>query len=351
MTRLLEILVAIVIVCVLAVVFAIFLPAHRHIERSVEVSSPARQIFDVVDGFHTFPSWNALHAYDRGVQLNFEGPGQGPGAKVTWTSNDKRIGNGSYTVSSMPAPQQDSQVTWDVSNPWRGENKHFTIDIVPAPNGKTSRITMGYDVDFGWDLYGRYTGMYLDGNQATQIQYQLGALQTMLATFPNIDYTPQQIDLKDVEKRPIIFISTTAKRTLDDVADATDKAMQALQAQVKKSKINVTGARITITTNLGDENYDFDMALPVDKDDYQVQDPVKMGSIGGSKELVTSFTGSAAQLPALRLTLKAYAYTHGYVFDESSEGPGRFYEETTSDPNAPDDQQTFVVHLPLQQAQ
>ena len=49
-------------------------------------------------------------------------------------------------------------------NPWRGENKHFTVNIVPSTNGKTSRITMGYDVDFGWDLYGRYTGMYLDGN-------------------------------------------------------------------------------------------------------------------------------------------------------------------------------------------
>ena len=252
MTRLLEILVAIIIVCVLAVVFAVFLPAHRHIERSVEVSSPARQIFDVVDGFHTFPAWNALKAYDRGVQLSFDGPAQGQGAKVNWTSNDKRIGAGSYTVSSSPAPQQDSQVVWDVNNSWRGENKHFTIDIAPAPNGKTSRITMGYDVDFGWDLYGRYTGMYLDGNQATAIQYQLGQLQTMLATFPNVDYSPQQIDLKDIEKRPIIFITTTAKRTLDDVADATDKAMQALQAQVKKSKINVTGARITITTNFGD---------------------------------------------------------------------------------------------------
>ena len=351
MTRLLEVLVAIIIVCVLAVVFAIFLPSHRHIERSVEVSSPARQIFDVVDGFRTFPAWNALRAYDPRVQLNFEGPVQGAGAKVNWTSKDDRIGSGSYTVSSNPEPKQDSQVVWDVVNPWRGVNKHFTIDITPATNGKTARITMGYDVDFGWDLYGRYTGMYLDGNPATQIQYQLGALQTMLATFPNIDYTQQQIDLKDVEKRPIVYISTTAKRTLDDVADATDKAMQALQAQVKKSKINVTGPRITITTNLGDENYDFDMALPVDKDDYQVQDPVKIGSIGGSKELITSFTGSAAQLPALRLTLKAYAYTHGFVFDESSEGAGRFYEETTSDPNAADDQQTFVVHLPLQQAQ
>ena len=124
--------------------------------------------------------------------------------------------------------------------------------------------------------------------------------------------------------------------------------MAALQALVKKERINVTGPRITITTNLGDESYDFDMALPVDNANYAVADPIKIGQIGGSKELVTTATGTTQQLPAARLALKAYAYTHGYSFDESSEGAGRFYEETTSDPNAADDQQSWVVHLPIQ---
>ena len=348
MTRLLEILVALAIVLVLAVVFAVALPSHRHIERSVEVSSPARQIFDVVDGFRTYPSWDALRAYDQRVQMNFEGPAMGPGARVTWTSNDKRIGNGSYTVAADPAQQQDQQVTWDIVNPWRGTDKKFTIDINPASNGKTTRITMGYDVDFGWDLLGRYSRHVSRRRSGHAGPVQLGALQNMLATFPNLDYKDQPIDVKDVEQRPIIFISTTAKRTLDDVADATDKAMAQLQALVKKEKINVTGPRITVTTNFGDENYDFDMALPVDNANYAVADPIKMGTIGGGKELVTTTTGSAAQLPLMRLMLKAFAYTHGYIFDESSEGSGRFYEELTSDPNAGEDQQSYTVHLPIQ---
>lgn len=349
MTRLLEVLVAIAIVLVLAVLFAIALPSHRHIERSVEVGSPARQVYDVVSGFRTYPSWNALRAYDPKVQLNFEGPALGPGARVVWTSSDPRIGTGSLTVSSNPPPVQDRQVTWDVVNPWRGTNKKFTIDINPAPNGKTAKVTMGYDVDYGWDLIARYSGLYLEGDPATQIQLQLTALQNMLATFPNVDYSDQPVEVKDAPLRPILYVSTTAKRTLDDVADATEKAMAQLQAVIKKDKLTVTGPRITITTNWGDENYDFDVALPVDRTDEPLSDPVKAGQIGGGKVLVTSFTGSAAQLPLMRLVLKAYAYTHGYLFDESSEGPGRFYDElTTTDPKAPDDQQSFNVYLPIQ---
>jgi len=351
MTRLLEVLVAVAIVFVLAVILGVALPDHRHIERSVVVSSPVRQVYDVLSGFHTYPSWNALRAYDSRVQLSIKGAEMGPGAEVDWSSQDQRVGTGSLVVASDPAPQQDKSIAWNLNNNWKGENKKFTFNIEPSENRKTARVTMGFDVDYGWDLVARYSGLYLEGDPATQISYQLTALQGMLATFPNVDYKDQPVEVKDVQSKPIIFMSTTAKRTLDDVADATDKAMQQLQATVKKDKLNVTGPRITVTTNWGDENYDFDVALPIDRTDAQVADPVKLGQSYGGKALTTSFTGSPAQLPLMRLVLKAYAYTHGYIFDESSEGSGRFFDELTSDPKADADKQAYTVYLPIQSQQ
>lgn len=349
MTRLLEILVALVIVLILGVLLGVALPDHRHVERSVVVSSPVRQVFDVIDGFRTYPSWNALQAYDPKVQMNLEGPAMGAGAKLTWHSMDERVGDGSLTVSDDPAPKQDSQVTWDVANNWMGRNKKFTIDIEPSDNGKTAKITMGFDVDYGWDLIARYAGLYLQGAPATQIQIQLTRLQNMLATFPNVDYSNQDIQVQDVTATPIIFISTTAKRTLDDIADATDKATEQLKAAAKKAKLNITGPRITYTTNWGDQNYDFDVAFPVDQANASVSDPVKAGTSYGGKALMTTFTGSPAQLPLARLMLKAYAYTHGYVFDEASQGSGRFYDiNTTQNATATPDQQSFSVYLPIQ---
>jgi hypothetical protein len=345
MIRLLEVIVALIIVVVLGVLFGVALPDHRHIERSTEVSSPVRQIFDVINGFHSYPSWTALRSYDPKVQLNLVGPEQGNGSSVNWVSGDPRLESGSYTISNA---QQDQSVQWDIVNNWRGENKKFSLEIKPKENGKTVTITMGYDVDYGWDLMGRYAGMYLEGDPATQIAIHLQRLQDMLATFPVVDYKDTQIDLKDVETRPILFVSTTAKRSLDEVADATDKALTAIQAVVKKDKLTVTGPRITITSNFGDENYDFDVALPVDRTDVALTDPVKAGESYGGKVLVTSFTGSPAQLPLSRLMLKAYADTHGYLIDESGEGPGRAYDELTSAPGVAEDEQSFNVYLPIQ---
>src|SRR5215470_2465940 len=347
MIRLLEVIVALIIVAILAVLWGVALPSHRHIERSTEVSSPVRQIFDVINGFHSYPTWSALRAYDPKVQLNLVGPETGNGASVNWVSGDLRLESGSYTVANS---QQDKSVQWDIVNNWRGNDKQYEIDIIPAANGKTVKVTMGYDVDYGWDLAGRYAGMYLEGDPATQIQIHLTRLQDMLATFPNVDYKDTQIDVRDVESKPVLFVSTTAKRTLDEVADATDKAMTAMQAVIKKNKgLSAAGPRITITTNWGDENYDFDVALPVDHTDgVAVSDPVKAGSTYAGKALVTSFSGSPAQLPLSRLMLKAYAETHGYAIDESGEGPGRAYDEVTSASNAPEDEQSFNVYMPIQ---
>ncbi|MGH8123951.1 MAG: hypothetical protein ACREPT_14415 [Rudaea sp.] len=348
MIRLLEICVALIIVFVLAILFAIALPDHRHIDRSIVISSPVRQVYDVLDGFRTYPSWSALRAYDPRVRFDYYGPENGSGAKVNWVSADARVGNGDFTI--IPDPVQDKQVRWAIDNNWRGTNKIYTFDLEPAENGKTIKVTLGYDVDYGWDLLARYSGLYLGGDPATQIQVHLSELEKLLTTIPNVDYKDETFALKDVVARPILFVSTQAKRTLDDVADATDKALTAIQAAVKKNNLNVSGPRMTVTTNWGDENYEFDIALPVDRgDNLTLTDPVKVGQSYGGKALTNSFTGSPAQLPLVRLLLKAYADTHGYIFDESSQGPGRFYDElTTTDPNAAEDNQSFTVYLPVQ---
>jgi hypothetical protein len=347
MIRLLEIFVALIIVFILAILFGVALPDHRHTDRAITLSSPVRQVFDVIDGFRTYPSWSALRAYDQRVRFDYYGPERGSGSKVIWVSGDPRVGSGSYTV--VPEPVQDKQIRWSIENNWKGTNKVYTFDIYPAENGKTVRVVLGFDVDYGWDLLARYSGLYLEGEPATQIQLHLVELEKLLATIPNVDYKDQTFELKEVTARPVLYVSTQAKRSLDDVADATDKALTAIQAEIKKDKVNVSGPRMTVTTNWGDENYEFDIALPIDRSDVTPTDPVKVGQSYGGKVLTNSFTGSPAQLPLIRLLLKAYAYTHGYIFDESSQGPGRFYDElTTTDAHAAEDNQSFTVYLPVQ---
>ena len=383
MTRVLELLVSLLIVFVLAVLVGVVLPAHGHIERSVEVSSPLRQIFDSVNSFRRFPQWSALRRIDPQTRMTLAGPEAGPGAKVDWSSTVPPVGNGSLEVATA---DQDSKVTMTVNNAWSGENKTYTITLVPSENGKTVHINWAYDADYGWNLIWRYAGLYIHGDPATHIQLNLSDLAAMLASFPNVDYKDVKIDVADVTAKPVLLVATKAKRTLDDVAEATDTAVKEIEAVMKKAGLNQAGPRMTITTNWGEEDYAFSVAIPVDratftldKQDYTIETPVpKASSTSGDEEeqtefkpgdkdnegmlvlegkvraalsyqgkaLVTEYTGSPAQLPLLRLMEKAYAETHGYPYAEM--GLGRFWDELTSAPDAAEDQQVFKVYLPIQ---
>ena len=51
MIRVLEIILSLIIVFLIAVVVAVFLPSSGHVERVVELSNPVRQVYDTVNGF------------------------------------------------------------------------------------------------------------------------------------------------------------------------------------------------------------------------------------------------------------------------------------------------------------
>jgi len=386
MIRIFEVLVALLIVFLLAVVVGVLLPDHGHIERSVEVSSPVRQVYDSVNTFRRYPQWSALRSFDPAIQMKLEGPEAGKGAKVAWNSQNQKVGSGSLEITST---EPDSKVTIGIDNAWTGTDKTYTVSLVPSANGKTLRIKVAYDVNYGWNLLWRFDGLYINGDPAATIQTSLNNLSAMLAGFPNTDYKDQQISIADIAAKPVFLVNTKAKRTLDDVADATSTALTQIDAAMKKAGLTAAGPRMTITTNWGEEDYTFAIAVPVsattftlDKHDYTIEAPVPSPSAtsgededaasteapaAGSKDksgmlvvdanvraalwyqgkaLVSEYTGNAAALPLLRLNQKAYAETHGYRYSEN--GPGRFWDELTSAPDAADDQQTFKVYLPIQ---
>ncbi len=387
MIRIFEILVALLIVFVLAVVVGIMLPSHGHVERVVEVSSPVRQVYDTLNTFRRFPQWSTLRGVDPQAQFKVDGPDFGPGSKVSWNSSNPRLGNGDYEITKS---EQDSRIEMAVNNAWTGKDKKFTIQLDPSANGKTLKIRWAFDADYGWDLMARYGGLYIYGDPAQTIQSDLNNVAAMLAGFPNTDYKDQEITLADVESRPVLLVATKAKRSLDEVAEATDAALAQIEDAMKKAGLTAAGPRMTITTNWGDEDYSFSIAVPVDKASFTIDkhdltldapapkasrtdsddesadgeektlNPgdrddhgliVVEGNVRGAlwyqgKALVSEYTGSPAMLPLLRLNLKAYAETHGYRYAEA--GLTRFWDEITSAPDAPADEESFKVYLPIQ---
>ncbi len=406
MTRLLEIIVALILVFVLAVVVGVLLPSHGHVERSLEISHNLRHTYDALNNFRRFSDYSALRALDPGIQFEVTGPAYGEGAEVSWHDNSQ-VDNGSLKIVS---DEQDRQIVWALDNDWRGTDKKYTIDLEPSDNQKLVKLTMSYDVDYGWDLISRYSQLYLHGKPATFMQYTLGSLQSMLANIPNIGYKDLDPVLLDTPQQPVMMVSTQAARNLDDIAVATSAALEQIHAAMQKAGVKQAGPYITLTTDWGDENYSFDIAVPIDSSTLKFGDktvdlhdapvakslaeqnlenasepaqgstaaaaasaddtgsaeakagPGTFGDDGtlevegdvraklafGGRALMATWHGSPAGLSLMRLALKAYASTHGYDFNEYSE---RLYDvDVSAADNQTEDDRDYRVYLPVSDA-
>jgi hypothetical protein len=376
MTRVLEFIAALIIVAVVGVVAAFIMPGSGHVERSLTVGKDLRQVYDVVANFRTFPNYGVLRAYDPKTQYTLSGNAYGPGSEISWSSQDPKVGTGKLTIASaqpefnkIDTTVNSAEVVWNVDNDWRGDDKHFTLDLLrQGSTGKLTKITWSYDVSYGFSILSRYSNMYIHGAPDAFIQYSLNNLQNVLAAVPNIDYSALDPYIVQTTPTPVLVVSTSMKRKdgLDGLNEATDAAVGQIEAAAKKLGVHTNGPRIIFTTNYGDETYTFDVAEPIDStsltvagQSYQlapstapslddssapassstaaapaastdnnqpggkdrfgrliVDDNVRGTLAFGGTALEAPWNGTAAGVPQTRDMLKAYALTHGYKYDE-----------------------------------
>ncbi|RCS30503.1 polyketide cyclase [Rhodanobacter denitrificans] len=373
MMRVFEFLVALVIVALIGVLAAVVMPGSGHVERQLVIGKDMRQVYDVLNNYRRLPDYAVLRSLDPNVQFSFSGKSYGPGAEISWTSSDAKLGNGGLTVASstpefdkIDGNTKNASIVWNLDNNWRGLDKHFTLDLErQGSRGQLTQVTWSYDVSYGWNLVNRFANLYIHGDPDSFIQFSLNNLQNVLAGVPNIDYSQLIPYIEQTQPTPVLLVSTSIERKngIEAVDDAVAKANTEVQAAAKKLGVHVTGSRILITTNYGDQTFSFDVAYPIDSSTLTVNGhaeqltaaappsidaaaPATAGStaaaadsnvavgsrdrygrlvVDGNVRATLAFGGAAlkgiwngtfAGVPQTRDMLKAYAQTHGYKFDD-----------------------------------
>lgn len=353
MTRIIEFLIALGIVAVLALAVGLVLPSHRHISESVETNRKMTIVYDTVNNLNRFKDWNPLVLRDPHMQLNVSGPAAGVGAQLDYASNEGRIGKGSWKiVESVP----NEKVVIQVDNPQRGSDKQ--VQFLLEPTGKNNRnvkITQTYDVDYGWNLLGRYAGLYVSRHVGDDVKLGLNRMTNMLATVPNFDYRAEGVPLVDLK-----LVDLPAEDLLVVTAGNIERNNEAIKQSIKNNQewikrtmelngLEATGPVRIITTDFGAERYAFDVAVPVrrkgaaaatpaadagDKDKEEAATPVSTSPIAAQGEPLkvkipdgapvqyvrteprraafAAYTGYMAELDAVRNSVRAWALTHGH---------------------------------------
>lgn len=332
MLRLLEIIFAILLVLAFFLVVGLFLPKTAHIQRTIEVANPISQVYDTLNGFHRFNDWSPWFAADPAMQVTRSGDTYGVGAKIDFVASEGgRAGTGSLEITESELNESDALIRMALSNDWDGDNKRSSFKLVQ--DGKTRAINVQWDVrvDYGWNILGRYKGMYLDGALGEDMETSLGKFANFMATVPAIDYSQLSVEVVERMGGTILYVGggvPSQPRQWDEIAlPLMERSWKQVEDFMKEKNIEPAGDKLRILNIIGDEAVDASMAYPVLDIEVVPTGNVRIGTAYAGQALKVLYKRARAGIGAPRgprEALKAYAMTHGYEF--AWDGAGQFDE-------------------------
>lgn len=301
MTRLIEVLISLAIVAVLFLVVGLVLPSSRHLSEQAETNRKMTIVYDTLNSFRRFKEWNPLVLRDPRMKLSFAGPVSGVGATMNYDSDKPQLGQGSYKIT---ASEPNQSVTYAIENPQRGSDKQTKFLFKPSGHaGRNVQITQTYDVDYGWDLLGRYAGMYVRSHVGDDMKMGLQRLTNMLASVPNADYRAQGTRISDLKivDRPaedlLVVNAGGVARDQDKLKAAMNADMEWIKRTIEASGLKQAGPMRIISTEFGSQNYTFDVAVPVTRG----SGAAKAGDEAGTETPAPTAAGAGAPLTGLKL--------------------------------------------------
>lgn len=345
MTRLLEILISLAIVAVLFLVVGVVLPSSRHLVEKIETNRKPTIVFDTLNNFSRFKEWNATPQRDPKMQTKVSGPASGVGATFEYTSED--LGKGTWKIVES---EQNERIAIDIVDDRMGSNKRTEFTLKPTGNNNRNvEIAQSYKVDYGWNLFGRYAGLYVRSHVGDDMKFGLGKLTNMLASIPNIDHAVYGAKLTglavvDVPAEHLLFVPAgTIKFDDTDVEKSMRANMEWINRAMAGNGLVAAGPMRIVTSEQGRESYTFDVAVPVRRTadaeglaataeltDLKIpaESPVKYQLTTARRAVTGKFVGYIRELENVRNALRSWSAPRGYevtdrpyeVYDSGIEG-------------------------------
>ena len=355
MTRLIEFVIALALVLALFLVIGLVLPSTRQLQESIETNRRMTIVFDTLNNVRRLKDWNPLIP-SAANELSYSGGDNntGVGAKVDFNSANAAWGQGSWEIveSERPAPTGGpGKIAYSIVDKRMGDDKRSVFTLTPSgKNNRNVKVTQSYEVTYGFNLLGRYAGMYVSRHVGDAVKAGLGKLTNMLATVPNFDYRTEGSPLTDLK-----VVDVPAEDLLVVNAGNIDRTNDAIKASIKQNQewikrvmdangLVAAGPLRVITTDFGTEKYAFDIAQPVRKGSAApkpdaaenagpIAAPVSAAPVASTGELkvtipsgapveyvrtearksaFASYTGYMAELDNQRNALRAWAVTSGH---------------------------------------
>jgi len=158
------------------VISAYLLPRNVTVERQVTIAAPPEVIFPLVNSLQRSTEWSPWILRDPAISVTFEGPSEGVGNIMIWTSEVDTVGNGRQEIVESIANQRVATLLdfgeMGTANAW--------IDLAQIEGG--TQVTWGLNADMGLNPIGRWMGLMMDRLVGPDYEAGLANLQDLIET-------------------------------------------------------------------------------------------------------------------------------------------------------------------------
>jgi uncharacterized protein YndB with AHSA1/START domain len=174
MSVLKRLLFALLLLVGVAIVGGFVLPASTHVERSVIIARPPADVFAMLNSYRRFNAWSPWHARDPKTTYTYEGPAEGVGVSMRWSSEQSDVGKGRQTIiQSVPNEKVATRLEFE------GQNDALATFVLTV-EGDGTKVVWAFDTDHGMNPISRWFGLMLDRWVGGDFAQGLAKLKTVV---------------------------------------------------------------------------------------------------------------------------------------------------------------------------
>lgn len=263
-----------------------------HIERTAEINAPREVVFEQVRLFKNLKNWSPWHVYDPNMKTEITGTDGEPGARYSWSGNDK-VGKGYQLMKSITPGRVEIDVDWG----WGVSPAFFSLEETAGE--KTNVIwAMDMHVAFPWNAFAMLTDV--NAFVGKDFENGLANLKRVCEQIAHPKYRGYEVAEVDI---PVTYYLGIRKivDTADITAYYTEHLPKIMQMATNK-KLTLAGPPSGLFWTWGSET---DMAAAIPVSENAKLDSMQTFPAGG-KALVIEYLGPYQAIGEAHLAMDDY---------------------------------------------
>ena len=321
-----RIFIVIVVIIVALLIFAAFLPSSYKVVRSTVINAPPEAISSQIADFHNWDNWSPWIHVDSTEKYTYNDT-IGKGGHMEWTG--EMIGSGNMSITEVTTDSVKYNLVF--KEPWESvSNGAFCFS--KTETGTT--VTWTNEGNLSWPI-ARLMGFFMSFDKMMGPDFEKGLAKLITVVESTSKYTYSIIE-KEVPAMIIAVVHN--KVAMGEIGNILGKSYSEIQKLMKKQGANMTGSPMAITLAWDSISWDFEAAIPIDKEikgNAHVQ--VKQSYAG--KVIYLSYTGPYEG------TYKAYTELDSYMKEKGLFQNGGPWEVYLTDPSSEPDTNKWITEI------